>query len=161
MVDYVRMREEYIQGTMHLKQLADKYEVSINNLRDHSNRHNWGRERKKYQAELMDRVMKRHEVDILNELAIINGQDLALTKRMRQVLASKLSEIETSDDVSLNDLATMARLHKDLQHVGRIALDANSDAVRTEIMNQNKDKRDYSEDEIKLRLKKLRADEEE
>ena len=36
MVDYVRMREEYIQGTMHLKQLADKYEVSINNLRDHS-----------------------------------------------------------------------------------------------------------------------------
>lgn len=98
-------------------------------------------------------------MDVANELAIINGRDVAISNRMRDLMAKKLQEIEESSDISLQDLSTLARTHKDVQHVARIALDANSDAIRTELLSK-KDLRDYTEAEL-LQILNTQAEEDE
>lgn len=146
MVDFTKVREEYITGES-VESIAIRHRISHDTVREFVRRNKLGAEKRAIQAATHSKIMKQHQMDVVNELAIINGRDLAISNRLRDLMAKKLSEIETADDISLQDISTMARVHKDVQHVARIALDANSDAVRTEILNK-KDLRDYTEAEL-------------
>lgn len=146
MVDFSKIREEYITGDS-IKNISERHRVSIDTVKEFCRRNKLGAEKRALQAATHGKIMKQHQMDVVNELAIINGRDVAISNRMRDLMAQKLQEIEHADEVPLNDLATLARMHKDVQHVARIALDANSDAIRTELLSK-KDIRDYTEAEL-------------
>jgi len=149
MVDFAKMKEEYVTGKGSVNSLAEKYRVSIDTVREQIRRNQWGKEKRMVQSRALKEVMKTNNFNIMEELAILNGRDLAISNKIRDLVAARLALWEDDpDDVSLGDLSLLARTHKDLQHVGRIALDANSDAVRTEILSRGKDRRDYTEEEL-------------
>lgn len=149
MVDFAKMKEEYVTGKGSVNSLAEKYRVSIDTVREQIRRNQWGKEKRMVQSRALKEVMKTNNFNIMEELAILNGRDLAISNKIRDLVAARLALWEADpDDVSLGDLSLLARTHKDLQHVGRIALDANSDAVRTEILSRGKDRRDYTEQEL-------------
>ena len=149
MVDFAKMKEEYVTGQGSVNSLAEKYRVSIDTVREQIRRKQWGKEKRMVQSRALKEVMKTNNFNIMEELAILNGRDLAISNKIRDLVAARLALWEDDpDDVSLGDLSLLARTHKDLQHVGRIALDANSDAVRTEILSRGKDRRDYTEEEL-------------
>jgi ferritin-like protein len=145
-VDFVKIREEYITGES-VQNIATRHRVSVDTIREFCRRNKLGAEKRAIQAATHGKIMKQHQMDVVNELAIINGRDVAISNRLRDLMAKKLQEIETSEDIPINDLATLARTHKDVQHVARIALDANSEAIRTELLSK-KDLRDYTEAEL-------------
>lgn len=146
MVDFVKIREEYITGDS-VQNIAIRHRVSVDTIREFCRRNKLGAEKRAIQAATHGKIMKQHQMDVVNELAIINGRDVAISNRLRDLMAKKLQEIEASEDIPINDLATLARTHKDVQHVARIALDANSEAIRTELLSK-KDLRDYTEAEL-------------
>lgn len=146
MVDFVKIREEYVTGDS-VQNIASRHRISVDTVREFIRRNKLGAEKRALQAATHGKIMKQHQMDVANELAIINGRDVAISNRLRDLMAKKLQEIEASNDISLQDLSTLARTHKDVQHVARIALDANSDAVRTELLSK-KDLRDYTEAEL-------------
>lgn len=146
MVDFVKIREEYITGDS-VQNIAIRHRVSVDTIREFCRRNKLGAEKRAIQAATHGKIMKQHQMDVVNELAIINGRDVAISNRLRDLMAKKLQEIETSEEIPINDLATLARTHKDVQHVARIALDANSEAIRTELLSK-KDLRDYTEAEL-------------
>ena len=149
MVDFAKMKEEYVTGKGSVNSLAEKYRVSIDTVREQIRRNQWGKVKRMVQSRALKEVMKTNNFNIMEELAILNGRDLAISNKIRDLVAARLALWEDDpDDVSLGDLSLLARTHKDLQHVGRIALDANSDAVRTEILSRGKDRRDYTEEEL-------------
>jgi len=145
-VDFVKIREEYITGDS-VQNIAIRHRVSVDTIREFCRRNKLGAEKRAIQAATHGKIMKQHQMDVVNELAIINGRDVAISNRLRDLMAKKLQEIEASEDIPINDLATLARTHKDVQHVARIALDANSEAIRTELLSK-KDLRDYTEAEL-------------
>jgi len=148
-VDFAKMKEEYVTGKFTVNQLVEKYRVSLDTVREQIRRNQWAKEKRMVQSQALKEVMKTNNFNIMEELAILNGRDLAISNKIRDLVAARLALWESDpDDVSLGDLSLLARTHKDLQHVGRIALDANSDAVRTEILSRGKDIRDYTEEEL-------------
>ena len=144
MVDFAKVREDYLTG-MRTGDIAEKHRITVDTVREYVRRNNLASEKKAIQSHTTSKLMKKHELDVVTELAIINGRDLAISNRMRDLIAEKLNE-----DLDIPGLATLARTAKDVQHIGRIALDANSEAIRTELLSK-KDLRDYSEEEL-LRL---------
>lgn len=159
MVDFVKIREEYITGES-VQNLSTRHRVSVDTIREFIRRNKLGAEKKAIQSATHSKIMKQHQMDVVNELAIINGRDVAISNRIRDLMAKKLQDIESCDDVPIADLATLARTHKDVQHVARIALDANSDAIRTELLSK-KDLRDYTESELLELLNQKESEEEE
>lgn len=144
MVDFVKVREDYLSG-MRAIDIATKHRITVDTVREYVRRNSLATEKKAIQSHTTSKLMKKHELDVVTELAIINGRDLAISNRMRDLIAEKLDS-----DLDIQGLSTLARTAKDVQHIGRIALDANSEAIRTELLSK-KDLRDYSEEEL-LRL---------
>jgi len=150
-VDFTKIREEYLAGER-VGDIADRHRVTSNTVAEYVRRNNLGKHRKAIQANVNQKVMAQQSMDVVAELAIINGRDVALSNRLRDLIAGKMN-----DDLTVMDIGSLARTLKDVQHVGRIALDANSEAIRTELLSK-KDLRDYSETEL---LQLLQENEEE
>ena len=153
MTDLAKLREDYLSG-MSVEQCSTKYRMTVPSVREFVRRNKLVSERDSIKANTLQKVMKKHELDVVNELAIINGRDIAISNRLRDLIAKELDS-----ELDINQLALIARMHKDVQHVARIALDANSEAIRTELRSQ-KDLKDYTEAEL-LQLLKEKEDEEE
>lgn len=148
MTDFAKVREDYISG-MTVEACAIKYRLTVTQVREFVRRNKLVTERDTIKANTLQKVMKKHELDVVNELAIINGRDIAISNRLRDLIAKELDS-----ELDINQLATIARMHKDVQHVARIALDANSEAIRTELMSK-KDTREYTDDELYRRYQEI------
>lgn len=148
-MDLIRVKEDYFRGLTE-SELVEKHGIGLAKLRWHC-REGWAAERRALRTDTMNKVMERSQIDAIAELALVNGQDIALAKKIRNQLARKMMMVEEADDVPLNDLAMMARVMSDVQRVSRIALDANAEAVRAEIIGR-KDIKEYTVDELNLLL---------
>ena len=152
-MDYSRVKEDYLSGMTESEMMA-KHGMSLDSLRMAIRKNNWSIEKKALKAVSVQKAMKRCEVDVVAELSLINGQDIAITKRIRQQMARKLEMMEEMDEVPLQDLAVLARIHTDVQRVARTALDAGSEAMRAEIIGR-KSLSEYTETELMNLLEKV------
>ena len=64
--------------------------------------------------------------------------------------------MENPEEASISDMATLARCHRDVQYVGRTATGADTAAVKDGLAN--KDKREYTTEELKQQLADIRRE---
>ena len=50
MVDFAKMKEEYVTGKGSVNSLAEKYRVSIDTVREQIRRNQWGKEKRMVQS---------------------------------------------------------------------------------------------------------------
>ena len=154
--DWSNIRADYVTGQLSLQDLATKWRVSFDNLKKRCQGEKWVRERDAYRARVYNESVAHKGKTAVNELIELNEIDLIISKGIREMIRSKLDTMITApDEHSITDMATLARCHKDVQFVGRMATGADTTTVKEGVAN--KDKRDYSADELRERLSILRS----
>ena len=154
-VDWSNIRADYVTGQLSLQDLCRKWNVSFDNLKKKCQGEKWVREREQYRRKVYDQSVSAKGKTAVNELIELNEIDLIISKGIREMIRSKLDNMIAEPEAhSVTDMATLARCHKDVQFVGRMATGADTTTVKDGVAN--KDKRDYSADELRIRLSELR-----
>ena len=153
--DWSNIRADYVTGQLSLQDLSAKWRVSFDNIKKKCQAEKWVRERNAYRAKVYDQSVSAKGKTAVNELIELNEIDLIISKGIREMIRSKLDNMIAEPEAhSVTDMATLARCHKDVQFVGRMATGADTTTVKEGVAN--KDKRDYSADELRQRLSELR-----
>ncbi|MEE3334245.1 MAG: helix-turn-helix domain-containing protein [Ruminococcus sp.] len=59
MIDWLKLKNEYINGNISYRKLAEKYDVSFNTLKDRAKKEKWFDERKKQHNEITTKSQQK------------------------------------------------------------------------------------------------------
>ena len=155
--DWSAIRADYVTGQLSLQGLCDKWKVSFDNLKKKCQAEKWVRERAAYRQKIYNQSIAAKGKTAVSELVELNELDLIISKGLREIMRNKLDTMmENPEEASISDMATLARCHRDVQYVGRTATGADTNAVKDGLAN--KDKREYTTEELKQQLADIRRE---
>ena len=142
-INWLKIKEEYITSSISQRDLANKYNVSVDTLIKRANREKWADLREKTEKEITTKLQQKHankllsvyekSLDLLEELLDSRPKGSG-TKHVKKVRAKdengKWATVEdewkTSDIVSLLNAVNNIQLNKDKLELEREKIDNNN-----------------------------------
>ncbi len=122
MTDWPALRREYVNGSLQLKELAEKHGLKAVTVRVRAHREDWESERNAVQRAVTQVAQTRLTEDRATALARFNDDDLKVARAIRGKAASMLATAK-----SPADLRALASAMGEAQKIGRLALGATTD----------------------------------
>lgn len=119
MTDWPALRREYVNGSLQLKELAEKHGLKAVTVRVRAHREDWESERNAVQRAVTQVAQTRLTEDRATALARFNDDDLKVARAIRGKAASMLATAK-----SPADLRALASAMGEAQKIGRLALGA-------------------------------------
>lgn len=122
MTDWPALRREYVNGSLQLKELAEKHGLKPGTVRVRAHREDWESERNAVLRAVTQVAQARLTEDRVTALARFNDDDLKVARAIRAKAASMLATAK-----SPADLRALASAMGEAQKIGRLALGATTD----------------------------------
>lgn len=123
MADWTALKLEYVNGSMSLRELADKHDIKSAGVMKRAASEGWDDERKQISAKVSAEAQAILDEQRPNELARFNEDDLRVAKAIRSQVATHISKAQQDKRVlSANELRTLAGAAEAAQKMGRLAL---------------------------------------
>lgn len=121
--DWVKVKLEYINSSMTMRELADKHNINAAGLMKRASREGWEAERQQKSAKVSNAAQSKLDVIRPNELAKLNEDSLKLS---RALMAQAAHHIKTAQDknaaIAPTELRQLATTISESQKIGRLAL---------------------------------------
>ena len=142
-INWLKIKEEYITSSISQRDLANKYNVSVDTLIKRANREKWADLREKTEKEITTKLQQKHankllsvyekSLDLLEELLDSRPKGSG-TKHVKKVRTKDVDgkwatvedEWKTSDIVSLLNAVNNIQLNKDKLELEREKIDNNN-----------------------------------
>lgn len=128
--DWAKIRLEYINGTMSLRDLAKTHKIKAAGIMAKAAKQKWEEERKQLSAKISKAAGDIIAETRAEELSKFNKTDLKAATQIRAKAGSMLVR-----DMSPQDLNSLASVFEKAQKIGRLALGATTE--NTEVANLN------------------------
>lgn len=119
-IDWIKIRNDYINGDLSYRKLAEKHGVSFNTLKDRAVKENWYKEKKKQHEKIRIKTQQKTankkanaEVDRLTRL--LNVSDKLLTKAEQAIAELDLYFITNKEKTELIEYRQNAKTKKDYE----------------------------------------------
>lgn len=122
-----KVKAEFVNGTMTLRAVAEKHNVSYTAVRQWASRGNWSEERKTLSESVTKMAIASQVNTRMRELSKFNADDLKMAKALRATAANLMNKYTLEQKISLDDLTRIARVVSDAQKIGRLALGASTE----------------------------------
>lgn len=122
MTDWPALRREYVNGSLQLKELAEKHGLKAGTVRVRAHREDWESERNAVLHAVTQVAQARLTEDRATALAKFNEDDVKVARAIRAKAASMLSTVKGPAD-----LRALAAAMGEAQKIGRLALGATTD----------------------------------
>lgn len=128
--DWNKLRLEYINSTLSLRDLAEKHKVNDAGVMKRAAKEKWEQERQRRSAEVSAAAQEKITEQAVDRLAEFSAKDIELAELFKSKITNILANIddEKADGVFLN---TLANALSTAQKVGRLALGAETANTKT------------------------------
>lgn len=113
-VDWLAIRNDYINGGGSYRKLAEKYDVSFNTLQDRAKREDWKGQREQQHDKITTESRQKSEVKISDALS----EEAAAKARIRLKLIKMAENWVDSQEGSVNDPADYRRIVQSCMDMG-------------------------------------------
>lgn len=119
MTDWAKLKLEYVNSTISLRDLAEKHGINAAGVIKRCEREGWEVERRQVSADVGKAAQAELGDTRAAELAKFNDDDLKVARGIRAKAASMMATVE-----SPQELSALARAFDTAQKIGRLALGA-------------------------------------
>lgn len=119
-IDYEPLRIEYVNSEITIRELCEKHGVSESAVEAKCYRDDWSEQRRKLQADVLQRVNEKLTDKRVQELSEWNDNDLKVAKALRAKAVNYLTNPEHK--LSPMELRALATTLDSAQKIGRLAL---------------------------------------
>ena len=116
MIDWIKIKSEYINGNISQRDLAKKYDISFNTLKTRASKENWADLKKEQHNKITTKVQQKTAEKIIDKAVQRNSEILNLA----DMLIEKVKDsIETTSNDDTYKIRQLVQSVKDLKEVVR------------------------------------------
>lgn len=114
---------QFVNSSITLKELADKFGLNYSMLQKHSERYQWNEKRLSISQNVVAKAQSKIEHTTVKDLIAFNNDDIKIAKALRsQVAAHIMAAQDSQTKIAMADLRHLAGTAEIAQRIGRLAL---------------------------------------
>ena len=126
------LKIEYVNGSMSLRELADKHGINSAGVLKRAHREGWDAERHRLSSAVSETAQAALNVTRPTELVEFNTNDIRLAKALKAMVAKALNEAQGDSPrkrLTAAELSSLATVAERAQKMGRLALGASTEST--------------------------------
>ena len=139
MIDWGRIRLDYLRGTESLREIADRHGIAHGTVLARAHADGWNTERNKTQANAYETARNEMEKSLSRQLRDASEHESSVITKLRAILDNTLTDLRTPQEIKI-----CAQSLETLQRCLRISLGVPQVPASVQTLNQQSDLRGLS-----------------
>ena len=133
-IDWVKIKQEYIESNITLEELAKKHTVSFSTIRQKSAKEGWTTEKNIFRTKIEQKYQEKQSEILASEASSFDNQCLRVARSAIEIVEKQIASLQKKTEEQKTDalierqirlLEKLANSLKQLQSVGKVALGEN------------------------------------
>ena len=133
-IDWVKIKQEYIESNITLEELAKKHTVSFSTIRQKSAKEGWTTEKNIFRTKIEQKYQEQKSDHLASEASNFDNQCLRVARSAIEIVEKQIASLQKKTEEQKTDalierqirlLEKLSNSLKQLQSVGKVALGEN------------------------------------